>query len=99
MLVGKRSELFYRVPDRPRIRVEQQEIAPRGEAHPRVVAAAHPAVLLFDHARVGKAAPHDLQRLVLRPVVDDDRLVASDALEATLDPLRRIESYDYDGNV
>src|SRR5262249_4688059 len=99
MFVGERRELPYGVPARPGVRVQEQAVPPGSETHPGVVAAAHSGVLLFDQARVGKTAPHDLERLVAGAVVDDDRLMVANALEAAFDPLRRIECDHNDGNV
>ena len=99
VLVGEPRQLRDAVAGDPGIRVQQQEVAAGGEPHPGVVAAAHADVLLLDHARFREPPPDDLQRLVGRAVVDHDRLVTAHALEAALDPLRRVEGDDDDGDV
>jgi len=88
MLIRKPGELLGAVADQPGIRVEQQEVAAGGKPHPSVVAAAHAEVLLLDHVCLGKPSPNELNRPVGRPVVDHDRFVIANALEAALDPLR-----------
>src|SRR5207248_7527577 len=62
---------------------------------PFVPAGREAAVLLLDDDRAEPA--RDLDGAVARAVVDDDRLVAADALEAALEVLGRVVRNHYNG--
>ena len=86
MLVGEGDQLLDRVAGHPGVGVEQEEVAAPRDAHAGVVARAHAQVVLLDEPRVRKALAHELAAPVGRAVVDHDRLVAGDGLEAALEP-------------
>src|SRR5262249_8968363 len=94
-----RRELLDAVADDPGIRVEEERIRPLRRPHAGVVAAAHAAVLLLDHARLREALAHELERPVGRAVVDDDHLVTAHRVEAALDPGHRVVGDDDDRDV
>ena len=89
-------ETLQAVRDDPGIGVEEEEVATAGRAHAGVVAAAHPTVLLLDHAHLRKPFPHELERAVARAVVDHDHLLAAHGLEALLQPRQRVPGDDDD---
>ena len=99
MRVGERDELVEPVADDPGVGVEQEEVAAVGGAHAGVVAAAHAAVLLLDHAHLGEPLAHELERAVGRAVVDDDHVAPAHGLEALLDPRQRVPRDDDDRDV
>ena len=66
---------------------------------PRFQPAAEPEVLLLDEPDRRKLLAHERDRPVRRAVVDDDRLVARDALEALLEPRQRVVRDDDDRHV
>src|SRR5262245_34122813 len=99
MRVGVRDELLDRVVHDPGIGVEQEGVPALRDAHARVVAAAHAAILLLDHARLRELLSHQRNRPVARTVVDDDQLAPADRVEAALEPWKRVEGDDDDGDL
>ncbi len=98
MRVGERGEPVDGVPDDPGVRVQEQEVVARCDSHPGVVPATHADVRLLDHPGLREPLPDELERAVRRAVVDDDRLVAPDALEAALEPRQPVQRDDDDGD-
>ena len=94
MRVGVPDEAPERPLGHPGVGVQDQEVAARRDRHARVPAGGEPQVLLLDHPRVGKELANDVDRAVAGAVVDDDRLLAADAVEALLDPGQRVVGDD-----
>jgi hypothetical protein len=99
VLVEMVREPLDRVADHPRVRVEQEGVAPACDTHAGVVARPHAAVLLLEQPHAREAVAHEPERAVRRAVVDDDHLPARDRVEAALEPGKRVEGDDDDGDV
>jgi hypothetical protein len=84
--VGVPDQAAERPLGQPGIRVQDQEIASGRDRHAGIPPGCEPEVPLLDHPCCRKAFPDHFHRAVVRAVVDDDRLLVADALEALLDP-------------
>ena len=98
MLLGVREQRLDGVAGDPRVGVQEQDEAARGGLDAAVPAGGETEIRLLHEPHVGKPLADELDRAVRRPVVDDDRLVLGDAVQAALEPWERVVRHDDDRN-
>src|SRR2546430_123519 len=86
MRIRELGEPLDRTGVKPRVGVQQQDVAARGPRDAGVPAVREASVLLLYDRHLGEPLPHERDGAVTRAVIDQDRLMSAHALERLLEP-------------